>query len=93
MTDESKQKRSVHWEEPPGRRRGIAFKKTIKPVEKDLVIWYLLHVKYEDQRSDPHSLVGSNGEKQNWAWKTIYVVGVTNNGLLIKDRWKLEGTG
>ena len=39
------------------RKKDIAFKKTIKQVEKDPVIWYLLHVKYEDQGSDPHSLI------------------------------------
>lgn len=45
------------------KKKGIAFKKTIEQVEKDLVIWYLLHVKYEDQRSDPHSLVSSYCKK------------------------------
>jgi len=41
------------------KKKGVPLKKTIKQVGKALVIWNLLHVRNEDQCSDPQSLVSS----------------------------------
>lgn len=41
------------------KKKGSAFKKAIKEVGKALVIWNLLHVRHEDQCSDPQSLVNA----------------------------------
>lgn len=41
------------------KKKGVAFKKTIKHVGKDPVIWNSLHMKNEDPCSGPQSLVSS----------------------------------
>lgn len=56
-----------------------------------LVIWYLLHAKYEE-RQLRHSLVGSYWERLELdAVDDPCDFRVTVAAFLIKDRWKLEG--
>lgn len=76
------------------KKKGIAFKKRVKQVEKEFVIWYLLNVKNEDQCSDPVFgqfllLKRRKKKKKNWTWKTIYVtseIGLSDRGQM--ETWR-----
>lgn len=87
MIGESQVEEGYPLEEPTGRRKALA----IKEVGKALVIWNLLHVRNEDERSDPQSLVSSYCKKKGKRLelgRPIYVTSGLQIGLC--DRGQMD---